>query len=198
MRRVRGPRRSARAAAAAAVALLTATAACGSTEQGAGGEGTGDTGSGSPAPSHARFVEDVPWGDGGRLGMYYTAGRGLMEQHQDTAGGPWSRPRLVYATEGDACRSITLKVFRDTVAAMANWGVYCADGEPPTESVAAVGTRSLATWDTRATEDFDGWEKAAPVAGTEDLLFTRSSTEWLTRLRWSPTGGFGEVQDIRR
>ncbi|PSM42727.1 hypothetical protein C6Y14_16275 [Streptomyces dioscori] len=195
MRRVQGARWSARAATAAAVALLTCTAACGGTE----------TGSGSPTPSgprssasHARFVEDIPWADGGRVGMYYAAGRGLMEQHQDTAGGPWSKPRLVYATEGDACRSITLKAFRDTVTAIANWGVYCADGEPPTESVAAVGTRDLATWDTRATEDFDGWEKATPVAGTEDLLFTRTSTEWLTRLRWSPAGGFGEVRNIRR
>ncbi|MFJ2264085.1 hypothetical protein ACIOKD_38370 [Streptomyces sp. NPDC087844] len=197
MRRVQGARWSARAAtAAAAAALLTSTAACGGPE--AKGAGAGDSGGGSPTPSHARFVEDVPWSDGGRVGMYYAAGRGLMEQHQDTAGGPWSRPRLVYATEGDACQSITLKAFRDTVTAIANWGVYCADGEPPTESVAAVGTRNLATWDTRATEDFDGWEKAATVAGTDDLLFTRSSTEWLTRLRWSPTGGFGEVEDIRR
>ncbi|MFE1802274.1 hypothetical protein ACFW9L_39750 [Streptomyces sp. NPDC059517] len=198
MRRVQGARCSARAATAAAVALLTCTAACGGTDPGGGGEGTGDTGSASPAPSHARFVEDVPWADGGRLGMYYAAGRGLMEQHQDTAGGPWSKPRLVYATEGDACRSITLKAFRDTVTAIANWGVYCADGEPPTESVAAVGTRNPAAWDTRATKDFDGWEKAAPVAGTGDLLFTRSSTEWLTRLRWSPTDGFGEVEEIHR
>ncbi|MFH8468652.1 hypothetical protein [Streptomyces sp. NPDC017991] len=200
MRRVRGDRWPARVAtaAAAAVALLASTAACGGTDTGAGGAGAGDTHSGSPTPSHARFVQDIEWSDGGRVGMYYAAGRGLMEQHQDTAGGPWSKPRPVYATEGDACRSITLKAFRDTVTAIANWGVYCADGEPPTESVAAVGTRNLATWDTRATEDFDGWEKAATVAGTEDLLFTRSSTEWLTRLRWSPTGGFGDVENIRR
>jgi hypothetical protein len=130
--------------------------------------------------------------------MYYAAGRGLMEQHQDTADGPWTKPRLVYATEGDACQSITLKAVRGTVTAIANWGVYCSDGEPPTESTAAVGTRNLSTWDTKATKDFDGWEKAEAVDGTEDLLFTRSSSEWLTRLRWSPTGGFGEVENIRR
>ncbi|WP_314411871.1 hypothetical protein [Streptomyces sp. DSM 40484] len=198
MRRVQGAHWSLRAATAAAAALLTCTAACGSTDAGAGGEGTGESRSASPAPSHARFVADIPWSDGGRVGMYYAAGRGLMEQHKNTAGGPWSRPRLVYATEGDACQSITLKAFGDTVTAIADWGVYCADGEPPTESVAAVGTRKLAAWDTKSTEDFDGWEKAATVPGTEDLLFTRSSTEWLTRLRWSPTGGFGEVEDIRR
>ncbi|MEU6032283.1 hypothetical protein ABZ825_35730 [Streptomyces tauricus] len=209
MRRVHGGRWPAWAATAV---LVTVAAACGNPDAGAGdagsgtGTGTGDAGSGSPtpsgprpSPSHARFVDDIEWSDGGgRVGMYYAAGRGLMEQHQETAGGPCSRPRLVYATEGDACQSITLKAFRGTVTAIANWGVYCADGEPPTESVAAVGTRGLSAWDTKATEDFDGWEKAAPVAGTGDLLFTNSSTEWLTRLRWSPAGGFGEVEDIRR
>ncbi|WP_328498421.1 hypothetical protein OHS59_41100 [Streptomyces sp. NBC_00414] len=198
MRRVHGARLPGRAATAA---LLTATAACGSTAAGTGDPG-GDSPAASsrpsPSASHARFVEDIAWADGGRVGMYYAAGRGLMEQHRKTAGGPWSKPRLVYATEGDACQSITLKAFRGTVTAIANWGVYCADGEPPTESLAAVGTRNLSTWDTKVTKDFDGWEKAATVPGTEDLLFTNSSTEWLTRLRWSPTDGFGEVEDIRR
>ncbi|WAU81727.1 hypothetical protein O1Q96_19235 [Streptomyces sp. Qhu-G9] len=198
MRRVHRARLSAWVGTSAV--LVAVTAACGSTEAGAEGSGSGSpTASASrPSPSHARFVEEIEWADGRRVGMYYAAGRGLMEQHQDTAGGPWSKPRLVYATEGDSCQGITLKAIRGTVAVMANWGVYCSDGEPPTESLAAVGTRNLSTWDTKATKDFDGWEKARAVTGTEDLLFSRSSTEWLTRLRWSPAGGFGEVENIRR
>ncbi|MCX4911359.1 hypothetical protein [Streptomyces sp. NBC_00878] len=196
-RQVRGARLP---ALAGLTVLLGVTVACGSTEAGAGTGAHTVTASPTsrPAPSHARFVEEIEWADGRRVGMYYAAGRGLMEQHQDTAGGAWSKPRLVYATESDPCQSITLKAFDGTVAAIANWGVYCSDGEPPMESIAAVGTENLSTWDTKLTKEFDGWEKVEASGDNEQLTFGRNSTEWLTRLRWSRTDGFGDVEEIRR
>ncbi|MCZ4512829.1 hypothetical protein O3Q52_32650 [Streptomyces sp. ActVer] len=201
MRRVHGVRP---ARLAGVTALLGAIVACGSSEAGAGDASPGpDTAQASPtarpSPSHARFVEEIEWADGRRVGMYYAAKRGLMEQHQDTAGGAWSKPRLVHATTSDPCQGITLKAFEGgTVAAIADWGPYCSDGEPPMESIAAVGTKNLSKWDTKLKESFDGWAKVEASDGVERLTFTRSSTEWLTRLRWSRTDGFGEVEDIRR
>ncbi|MFD3314440.1 hypothetical protein [Streptomyces sp. NPDC058694] len=204
MRRVHGGRLPRLAGVAA---LLGALVACGSTEAGAGDASPGpDTAQASrtsatsrPSPSHARFVEETEWADGRRVGMYYAAKRGLMEQHQDTAGGAWSKPHLVYATKSDPCQSITLKAFDGgTVAAIANWGPYCSDGEPPMESIAAVGTRNLSKWDTKLTKEFDGWEKVEASGDNEYLTFGRNSTEWLTRLRWSRTDGFGEVEETRR
>ncbi|MEV0552660.1 hypothetical protein AB0I27_04315 [Streptomyces sp. NPDC050597] len=200
MRRVHGVRLP---AFAGVTALLGAIVACGSTEAGAGDASPGpDSAQASPtsrpSPTHARFVEEIEWADGRRVGMYYASKRGLMEQHQDTAGGAWSKPRLVHATKSDPCQSIALKAFDGTVAAIANWGPYCSDGEPPMESIAAVGTENLSTWDTKLTKEFDGWEKVEASGDNEHLTFGRNSTEWLTRLRWSRTDGFGEVEDIRR
>ena len=194
MRQVRGLRLS---VCFGVAALLGVTAACGETE--AGDASRGPRSSPAASPSHHRFVDEIEWASGRRVGMYYAARRGLMEQHQNTAGGAWSKPRLLYATRTDPCQSITLKAFDDgTVAAIADWGAYCYDGEPPMESIAAVGTKSLSTWDTKLKERFDGWEKVEASDGTERLTFTNSSTEWLTRLRWSRTDGFAEVEDIRR
>ncbi|QQM45938.1 hypothetical protein [Streptomyces liliifuscus] len=201
MRRVHGVRLL---ALTGVTALLGAVVACGSTEAGAGDASPGsDTAQASPtsrpSPSHARFVEEIEWADGRRVGMYYAAKRGLMEQHQDTAGEAWSKPHLVYATESDPCQSITLKAFDGgTVAAIANWGPYCSDGEPPMESIAAVGTDNLSKWDTKLTKEFDGWEKVEASGDSEQLTFGRNSTEWLTRLRWSRTDGFGDVEETRR
>jgi hypothetical protein len=189
----------------AVLLLLEAVAACGGSS-GSGGPGVGagkvaaTSHGASPAPAraHARFDEEIELADGRRVGMYYAAGRGLLEQHRKAGGGAWSEPHLVYRTASDPCQGVTLKAFDGTVAVMADWGTYCADGEPPTESLAAVGTGSLSRWDTKLTKDFDGWEKVATVDDTRHLRFTRTSTEWLTRLRWSQGEGFAAVEEIRR
>lgn len=178
---------------AGVVALLEIVTACG--RPGDGGKEVRATGA---SPTHVRFEEEIELADGRRVGVSYAAGRGLLEQHQETEGGPWSEPRLVYRTKSDPCQGITLKAFDGTVAVMADWGFYCADGEPPTESVAAVGSRNLSRWDTHLTKDFDGWEKVAAVGNSRHLRFTTNSTEWLTRLRWSWAEGFAKVEEIRR
>ncbi|MDQ0579271.1 hypothetical protein [Streptomyces rishiriensis] len=197
---------------AGAVLLLGGAVACG----GQGGRGASATGTAtapataegtttgrgtgaqaSPAAPAPRFDAEIGLPDGRRVGMAYVEGRGLVERHRDADTGVWSAPRLVYATATDRCQSLTLKVFDATVAVIADWGDYCYDGEPPMESLAAVGTADLTRWDTKLTASFDGWSKVAPVGSSGDLLFTRVSTEWLTRLRWS-TDGFAEVEEIPR
>ncbi|MFI1508275.1 hypothetical protein [Streptomyces sp. NPDC020597] len=209
-----------RALAAAAMAAGLA-AAC----HGTSGTGAADTGAGvtatptrsvaeaspnrSPAPTGAptpssssdpRFDGEIRLADGRRVGMSYAAGRGLVERHRDAGSGAWSTPRLVYATAADRCHSLTLKAFGNTVAVIADWGDYCYDGEPPTESIAAVGTADLGRWDAELTEDFDGWTKVAAQGdgGAGRLRFTRNSTETLTRLDWTATEGFAQVEEIPR
>ncbi|QJT06680.1 hypothetical protein G9272_06315 [Streptomyces asoensis] len=152
----------------------------------------------SPTAPAPRFDEEIGLPDGRRVGMAYVEGRGLVERHRDADTGVWSAPRVVYATATDRCQSLTLKVFDGRVAVIADWGDYCYDGEPPMESLAAVGTADLTRWDTKLTRSFDGWSKVAPAGGSGDLVFTRGSTEWLTRLRWSGAEGFAEVEEIRR
>lgn len=177
---------------AGAVIWLGAVVACGPSER------VGEGGATSASPGPDRFDEEVELADGRRLGVSYAAGRGLLEQHQDARTRAWSKPRLVYRTASEPCQGITLKAFDGTVAVIANWGRYCSDGEPPTESIAAVGTDDLSRWDTRLTKDFDGWTKVVASRGSRHLRFTRVSTEWLARLRWSRTEGFAEVEEIRR
>ncbi|WP_328540269.1 hypothetical protein [Streptomyces sp. NBC_00344] len=154
-----------------------------------------------PAPTphpHGRFDAEIALDNGGRAGMYYAAGRGLMEQHLDAGATRWSSPHLVHRTGADPCLSVTLKRFRGVVAAIANWGPYCADGEPPTESIAAVGSMGLSKWDTEVTKDFDGWEKVTASDGQRELTFTNASTESVTRLRWNRAVGFSDVEEIPR
>ncbi|MET8163371.1 hypothetical protein ABZT34_03805 [Streptomyces sp. NPDC005329] len=164
-----------------------------------------DTGTGAGTGAHAsptapapRFDAEVGLPDGRRVGMAYVEGRGLVERHRDADSGRWSAPRVVYSTATDRCQSLTLKAFGGTVAVIADWGSYCYDGEPPMESLAAVGTGDLTRWDTNLTRSFDGWSKVASVGASGDLVFTRSSTEWLTRLRWSATDGFAKPEESRR
>lgn len=171
---------------------LGVVVACG---PGPGGEGV-DAPSASSAP--VRFDEEIELADGRRVGVSYAAGRGLLEQHRDAGARGWSEPRLVYRTASDPCQGITLKAFDGTVAIVADWGHYCADGEPPTESIAAVGTGDLSRWDTKLTKDFDGWTKVAAPQDSRHLRFTRVSTERLTRLQWSRTKGFAEVEEVPR
>jgi hypothetical protein len=64
--------------------------------------------------------------------------------------------------------------------------------------VAAVGTDGPSRWDTKITEDFDGWEKVSMVRGSQGLRFERMSSEWTTLLRWNRDEGFAEVDETRR
>ncbi|MER6959783.1 hypothetical protein [Streptomyces sp. NPDC000618] len=196
--RMRGDRLRALAGAALAVGVAVA---CGGPAGGGGTAAPTATGVTSSTPAATpRFDEEIELSDGRRVGMAYVAGRGLVERHRDADSTAWSAPNVVYATATDRCQSLTLKEFDGTVAVIADWGVYCYDGEPPTESIAAVGTTDLARWDTNLTRSFDGWTKVTAEGGGDSrrLLFTRGSTESLTRLGWTRSGGFAEVEEIPR
>ncbi|MFG2573976.1 hypothetical protein [Streptomyces sp. NPDC048481] len=191
--RMSGPRLRARAGAVLAAGAL---AACGAPEGGAATPPPATATRVSPHPA-PRFDAEITLSDGRHVGVAYVAGRGLAERHR-SATGEWSPPHLVYTTRTDRCGSVVLKAFGDTVTVIADWGDYCYDGEPPTESVAAVGTNDLTHWDTHLTADFDGWTKVHAAGDAQGLLFTRDSTESSTRLRWSRADGFARVEEIPR
>ncbi|KOU72355.1 hypothetical protein ADK57_10110 [Streptomyces sp. MMG1533] len=173
--------------------MLGGAVACG--PSGAGGEaGAGGASSTPSATTSVRFGEEIELSDGRHVGVSYAAGSGLVEQHRDAGTDEWSKPRVVYRTMADACQSITLEEFDGTVAVIADWGYYCADGEPPEESIAAVGTGDLSRWDAKLTKAFDGWEKATAEGDSRHLRFTNGST----RLRWSRAEGFGQVEETYR
>lgn len=137
--------------------------------------------SGSPSPYNAVVKLD----DGRRVAMHYLRGKGLVEQHYSPRAKAWTEPKVVYRTKTDACQGIELRTKNGTVAAIADFGSYCYDGEPPTESIAAVGTGSLTEWSINVTKNFDGWERASVSDDGQQVVFGRGTT-----LRWSRAEGF--------
>ena len=163
-----------------------------------------------PADSPGLRKSDVPWNgegdpfnamvklpDGRRVAMHYLRRKGLFEQHYSPKTG-WSKPVAIYRTKTEACQGITLKTGGGTVAAIADFGVYCADGEPPTESIAAVGIGRLNTWVHHLTDDFDGWERVSVTANGRRATFIRNSTETRTSLRWDLGKGFSAITERPR
>ncbi|MFF1697409.1 hypothetical protein ACFVXC_27975 [Streptomyces sp. NPDC058257] len=138
--------------------------------------------SGSPSPFNAQ----VKLADGRRVAMHYMKGKGLLVQDYSPKAEGWSKSALVHKTKTDACQGITLKAKDGTVAAFGDFGVYCADGEPPTESVAAVATGPLTKWATHLTKNFDGWEKIAVATGGKTVTFSRGAD----KLLWTKAAGF--------
>ena len=137
--------------------------------------------SGSPSPYNAQ----VKLGDGRRVALHYLRGKGLVEQHYSPRAKAWTEPKVIYRTKTDACQGIELRTKNGTVAAIADFGSYCYDGEPPTESIAAVGTSSLTEWSVDVTKNFDGWERASVSDDGQRVVFGKDTT-----LRWSRVGGF--------
>ena len=126
--------------------------------------------------------------DGRRVAMHYQRGEGLYEQHSSPQADGWTRPHLIYGTKTEACQGVHLRAFGETVTAIADFGLYCSDGEPPMESIAAVGVGDLRTWDHHLTRSFDGWGRVSAGAGGKEVTFRRGSTT----LRWSESGGFSK------
>ncbi|WP_212735112.1 hypothetical protein [Herbidospora galbida] len=131
--------------------------------------------------------------DGRRVAMQYKNGRGLFEQHYTPETGTWSDPLLIYGTKTDACQSIKLGAENGTVTAIANFGRYCSDGEPPTESVAAVAVGDLGTWEHHLTRKFDGWARATVADDGRKVTFVRNATHVRVRLVWTASDGFSDA-----
>ncbi|MFI6408257.1 hypothetical protein [Streptomyces sp. NPDC050548] len=137
--------------------------------------------SGSPSPYDA----EAKLGDGRRVALHYLRGKGLVEQHYSPRAKAWTEPTVIYRTTTDACQGIHLRTKNGTVAAIADFGTYCYDGEPPSESLAAVVTGDLTDWSINVTKNFDGWERASVSDDGQRVVFGRGST-----LRWSRADGF--------
>ncbi|MGN9788094.1 hypothetical protein ACTMTF_42215 [Nonomuraea sp. ZG12] len=189
--------------ASAVMLLLVTVAACGGQEPTVARATPAPAASAPTAAASPRAHElrksDIPWhgtgdpynatvelDDGRRVAMHYRRGKGLYEQHSSLRAAGWTKPRLIYGTKTEACQGIHLRAFGGTVTAVADFGVYCSDGEPPMESVAAVGVGGLRTWDHHLTRSFDGWERVSASDGGKEVTFRRGSAT----LRWSRSGGF--------
>jgi hypothetical protein len=128
--------------------------------------------------------------DGRKVAMHYVGGKGLFEQQYSPAHGSWTASRAVYRTSVDHCQDITLRASGRTVAVIADFGLYCSDGEPPTRSLAGVSTGSLRKWDLSVTKDFDGWQKVAFSDKARTVTFSERSHAGLSTVTWTRSGGF--------
>lgn len=137
--------------------------------------------SGSPSPYNA----EAELGDGRRVALHYRRGKGLVEQHYSPRAKAWTEPTIIYRTGTDACQGIQLRTKNGIVAAIADFGTYCYDGEPPTESIAAVGVDDLTDWNINVTKNIDGWEQASVSDDGQRVVFGKDTT-----LHWSRDDGF--------
>ncbi|MET7638676.1 hypothetical protein [Streptomyces sp. NPDC005438] len=135
---------------------------------------------------------------GRRVEMRHVNGRGLQERHYDPDTGKWSQATLLYRTRTEACPDITLTASHGTVAAIADFGRFCDDGEPPEESVAAIGTGDLSHWTKHLKKRFDGWTKVKITGEGARARFRQYGDQQVTTLEWSRSGGFGTPTESRR
>lgn len=201
--------RAGRGGALPTVALLAAlaVAGCGSDETpGRGGDGPGsgtdlryDPGSDRSEYTEAEPSEesfDPSWrgtyasslslDDGRKVRLWYSRdGHELKEQHYSPEHDAWTAPAVRHTSEQpDPCQGIHLAAEGDLVAVIADFGMYCYDGEPPSDSVAAVSYGDLTEWEVHSTPGFDGWAELTVVDGT--VSWSGPGPD----LAWDPRDGF--------
>lgn len=164
----------------------------------------GEAGKSGPAPASPRhesaaeaadddYESTLELSDGGKVHVRLVKGTGVQERHQAAGGGDWSKWKTLYKTETDLCQGVDLAEREGTVSLIADFGLYCSDGEPPTESVAGVGTGDLTDWDIDVTEDFDGWQDTSINDDGSRVVFLYDSDSGLYTLRWEQSAGFSEI-----
>lgn len=118
---------------------------------------------------------------------YGPRGDTLLEQHYSPGADAWTSPQvLVESVEPDPCQGIDLSTDGDgLVAATADFGLYCYDGDPPQQSLALAADGDLTSWDVDSTEGFDGWTALDTTDGTASWRGGQGE-----RLTWSPSDGF--------
>jgi hypothetical protein len=162
----------------------------------------GERAGGEPEKIDSRVVSEsedhmvIELKDRRRVSLEYVRKKGLVERHRPAEGGGWSAPKTVHETETEPCQGIDARAHGGTVTVTADWGLYCSDGEPPQESVAAVGVGSLAEWDTDLTEGFDGWPPAKIYDGGDEVRFVDKRWDGTTTLTWKKGSGFGDPSDV--
>ncbi len=113
------------------------------------------------------YEETASLADGRDVRLWYSKdGRQLMEQHRAPGDGSWTKPRaLLQSEEPDPCQGIFITEQGGAVAAIADFGLSCYDGEPPAGSIAVVGVGDLTEWEVHVTRGFDGWRQLRIVDG---------------------------------
>lgn len=150
--------------------------------------------------SESRITEDGEFDstltleDGRQVEFRLVEEKGLLERHRDDESASWTSWQTVYSTDTDRCQGVELSEQNGTVAVIADFGRYCYDGEPPTESIAAVATGDLSDWEHDMTEDFDGWQKAVHSDKGSTVTFERESDMGHSSLVWQKDAGFGEPE----
>ncbi|WP_208875522.1 hypothetical protein [Streptomyces armeniacus] len=147
------------------------------------------------AAADGEFESTIKLEDGRQVNVRLVEGTGVQERHRAEGADTWSKWQTIYKTESDRCQGVELTESSGTVSLVADFGRYCYDGEPPTESVAGVGLGDLAgsDWEINITKDFDGWQDASVSDDGGHVVFVRNSDAGLSTLRWEQGKGFGEI-----
>ncbi|WP_263165632.1 hypothetical protein [Streptomyces sp. SCSIO ZS0520] len=189
--------RKAHRAALASVAAAGLLAAGYGTAQGVGADPSGEDGGASDSRPGPRAQDDyqstLTLGDGRKVTVRLVKGTGVQERHQAAGATKWSAWHTLYKTKTDLCQGVDLAEVNGTVSLIADFGLYCSDGEPPTESVAGVGTGELTDWDIDITKDFDGWGDTSLNDDGSRVLFVYDSDAGLYYLRWEQSEGFEKI-----
>lgn len=110
------------------------------------------------------FRAEVALDDGARVAAYLVAGTGLVVQVRPAGQDDWSAPATLVESSEDPCQGVELQQAGGTVALTAGFGLYCYDGEPPQQVVAAALAGVTDAWDVRTIDDVDDFESVT-VAG---------------------------------
>ncbi|MBU7596757.1 hypothetical protein JGS22_003665 [Streptomyces sp. P38-E01] len=203
MARFRGPR--AAVAGVAALGLFAVgfgTAHGMDDESGASAQsGAAQSGADSDAPGTPAeedwYESTLELSDGGRVHVRLVEGTGVQERHRAADAQEWSTWKTLHKSKEDRCQGVELEEVNGTVSLIADFGLYCSDGEPPQESVAAVGTGDLTEWAVDMTEGFDGWQDVSIREDGSKVLFINDTDSGLYTLGWDIVDGFGKMSAPR-
>ncbi|WP_181767000.1 hypothetical protein [Streptomyces albidus (ex Kaewkla and Franco 2022)] len=143
--------------------------------------------------AEGEFESSLELSDGRKVHVRLVEGTGVQERHAAAGSEKWSKWHTLYKSKTDRCQGVELAETNGTVSLIADFGHFCYDGEPPTESVAGVGTGDLTDWDVDVTKDFDGWEDTTIADDGSRVLFVYNSDAGLYTLRWEQNEGFSEI-----
>ncbi|MET7639823.1 hypothetical protein [Streptomyces sp. NPDC005438] len=118
------------------------------------------------------------------------SGRRVLSERHRPSGGDWSRPRKLHASDQEACQEVELASSQGTVAVNADFGPPTGVGQPPEETLAAVGAEGLDEWRTRLVKDSDGWDRVNVSDGGGTAAFLAYTEKTVTTLWWTRDDGF--------
>lgn len=170
----------------------------------AGVDPTADKGSSvreaKPAEQRAEdddFESTLELRDGRKLHVRLVEGTGVQERHTDGESPAWSEWRTIHKTKKDRCQGVQLEEEEGTVSLIADFGVFCYDGEPPEDSLAGVSTGDLTDWDFDVQKQFAGWHDVTFGGWGDRVVFVVELDDGLYSLRWTKGEGFGKVQKTK-